>query len=108
MSDQDNSMSDQDKSEGLNPDMLTTIYRLAVVILLAGILVLQWQILGNMGAGDTTGGPTWGDLRKATDRRARTAIIDEAALVRVQNGSLVVRGTVRLDSLTIARIRGGQ
>jgi len=107
MSDQDNSMNDQDKSEGLNPDMLTTIYRLAVVILLAGILVLQWQILGNMNGGPT-GGPTWGEYGDAQGRSARQAIMNESPLIRIQNRSLVVSGTVSLDSVSIAQIRGGQ
>lgn len=98
-------MSDQESAKEPNPDMMTNIYRLAVVILLAGILVLQWQILGSMDTGPA--GPTWADFRAAPDS-LRQEVLSEMPLVRAHSGSVVVRGTISLDDETIAKIRGGQ
>ena len=100
-------MAEQANSKGLNSDMITAIYRLAVVILLAGILLVQWQILGSMdgaSAGASTAGPTYGDFRQAKTPEDRNAVIARTPLMRIQNTPIGVRGTVRLDSASVAGI----
>ena len=101
-----------------NADMSTTIYRAAIVILLAGILIMQWQILNNTSGGsDATAQmatpPTYGDFMNATDSGERLSIYKRTPLVRLQGvginnqlGALIVEGTVSLDSASIAQIRG--
>ena len=103
-------MNQQDNATVLNTDMATAIYRLAVVILLAGILVMQWQLLGNMGSARPSGasaGATLGDLRTAQGA-ARQAVVDKAVLVRVHGGFINSGGIVEIDSASVAQIRGGQ
>ncbi len=103
-------MTEQENAKGLlNTDLMTAIYRLAVVILLAGILVVQWQVLGTIDTASVGGsdGPTLGDLRNsAGDRQARQAIINQVPLVRIQGGNVTVSGTVGIDSVSVAQMGG--
>lgn len=108
-------MSEKDNAKVLNTDLVTAIYRLAVVILLAGILVVQWQSLGNTGGAPPSeaseaseAGPTWGEMRNAQNAQERQAFNDQIPLVRVTGGPIAVIGQVKLDSTTIAQIRDGQ
>ena len=104
-------MTEQENDKGfLNTDLITAIYRLAVVILLAGILVVQWQVLGTIDtapAGGSKAGPTLGDFRNsARDREARQALINQVPLVRIQGGNVTVSGTVGIDSVSVAQMGG--
>lgn len=100
-------MTEQENAKGLHADLVTTIYRLAVVILLAGILIVQWQSMNAASAGGIAAGPTLGDLRQAPDRAERQELISRMPLVRVQQGGITVTGTVSIDSLSITQIRDG-
>lgn len=102
-------MSEKESAKGLNTDMMTAIYRLAVVILLAGILVVQWQILGNTKAAtpstQTDAGPTYGDWNSA-NQETRKALLNDIPLIRLHGGFSNVQGRVTIDSTSIAQIRG--
>ncbi len=104
-------MSEKDNAKVRNPDLATAIYRLAVVILLAGILVVQWQILGNTNGAPSGGagiGPTWGEIRKARTPQEQQALTDQVPVFRVSGGPIAVLGRVGIDSVSIAQIRGEQ
>ena len=105
-------MDNQDKAKGLNTDMITAIYRLAVVVLLAGILVAQWQILGRTGTAApisvTQAGPTNGDLRSARGREAKREVSDRVPLVRILGGVVRINNPISIDSASVAQIRGEQ
>ena len=84
-------------------NLFANVYRAAILLLLTGILILQWSILNN-----TQVLPTYGDYRNASGEEAQVETALLAPLVRVQDGRLRITGTVKLDEESIARIRAGQ
>ena len=101
-------MSEPTNTKGQNADMMSTIYRLAVVILLAGILVMQWQILSTMND-NASNAVTLGALQSTgDDPEARQALMDQMPLVRIQGGNVGVRGSVTIERPNPAARRGNQ
>ncbi len=90
-------MNEQDTPKDRNADIVpTAIYRLVVVFLLAGILLVQWQILANTKSAPGTGMST-----------GRISVVQLQG-VHARGGAVPVRvrGTVSLDSASVAQIRG--
>ena len=105
-------MSDQNNATVFNTDLATAVYRLAVVILLAGILIVQWQSLGRTdtapdSAAAPSMGPTFGEWRSAQTQQARQQLINQMPLVRMHGGFIHSGGTVVIDSASVAQIRRG-
>ena len=102
---------EQENLKGRHPDMITAVYRIAVVVLLAGILLVQWQVLSAMKgpASETATGPTYGALRAAPDIETRQRLLSQLPLVRIHSGTVDIRqGTVSIDSVSVAEMRGSR